>query len=104
MIDPIEDDLDDTGDVGESGPRWSDCSLPPRRLCSDPVMECLKERVHDLGGQLGRRPVSADIVERIREQLATGAGILKTAKALGVGTGTVHRVKREMVVATLQPI
>jgi hypothetical protein len=29
--------------------------------------------------------------------LATGAGILKTAKELGVGTGTVHRVKREMV-------
>jgi hypothetical protein len=28
--------------------------------------------------------------------LATGAGILKTAKALGVGTGTVHMVKREM--------
>jgi hypothetical protein len=28
--------------------------------------------------------------------LATGAGSLKTAKALGVGTGTVHRVKRAM--------
>jgi DNA invertase Pin-like site-specific DNA recombinase len=42
------------------------------------------------------RPVSENVVERIREQLATGAGILKTAKALGVGTGTVHRVKREM--------
>jgi hypothetical protein len=28
--------------------------------------------------------------------LATGAGILRTAKTLGVGTGTVHRVKREM--------
>jgi hypothetical protein len=35
-------------------------------------------------------------VKRIRARLATGAGILKTAKALGVGTGTVHRVKREM--------
>jgi len=40
--------------------------------------------------------VSTDVVERIREQLATGAGILKTAKLLRVGTGTVHRVKREM--------
>ncbi len=29
-------------------------------------------------------------------KLATGAGILRTAKALGVGTGTVHRVKLEM--------
>ena len=48
------------------------------------------------GKSLGRRPVSADVVERIRTELVTGAGILKTAKALGVGTGTVHRVKREM--------
>jgi hypothetical protein len=41
--------------------------------------------------------VNDAVVQRIREQLATGAGILKTAKALAVGTGTVHRVKREMV-------
>ncbi len=54
-------------------------------------------RARSQGKRLGRRPVGEDVVERIREQLATGAGILKTAKALGVGTGTVHRVKREMV-------
>jgi DNA invertase Pin-like site-specific DNA recombinase len=54
------------------------------------------ERARSQGKRLGRRPVTSDVVERIREQLATGAGILKTAKALGVGTGTVHRVKREM--------
>ena len=53
-------------------------------------------RARSQGKQLGRRPVSHDVVERIRAQLATGSGILKTAKALGVGTGTVHRVKREM--------
>jgi hypothetical protein len=29
-------------------------------------------------------------------QLRKGHGILKVAKALGIGTGTVHRVKREM--------
>jgi hypothetical protein len=40
--------------------------------------------------------VSADVVARIRAELMTGAGILTTAKALGVGTGTVHRVKRDM--------
>jgi DNA invertase Pin-like site-specific DNA recombinase len=51
------------------------------------------------GKRLGRRPVGADVVENIRVQLATGAGILKTAKSLGVGTGTVHRVKREMEAA-----
>jgi hypothetical protein len=40
--------------------------------------------------------VSTDVVERIREQLATGTGILRVAKEFGVGTGTVHRVKRSM--------
>jgi hypothetical protein len=43
--------------------------------------------------------VNDAVVQRIREQLATGAGILKTAKTLNVGTGTVHRVKREMASA-----
>jgi DNA invertase Pin-like site-specific DNA recombinase len=52
-------------------------------------------RTRSQGKRLGRRPVSEALVERIREKLATGTGILKTAKALGVGTGTVHRVKRE---------
>ena len=37
-------------------------------------------------------------VERqARRHLAKGAGILKVAKALGVGTGTVQRIKRAMV-------
>ena len=53
-------------------------------------------RARSQGKRLGRRPVNADVVERIREQLAMGVGILKAAKALGVGTGTVQRVKREM--------
>jgi len=53
-------------------------------------------RARSQGKTLGRRPVSRDVVERISAQLATGKGILKTAKELGVGTGTVHRVKREM--------
>jgi DNA invertase Pin-like site-specific DNA recombinase len=53
-------------------------------------------RARAQGKRLGRHPVSPDVLERIRAQLATGGGILKTAKALGVGTGTVHRVKREM--------
>jgi DNA invertase Pin-like site-specific DNA recombinase len=56
-------------------------------------------RARSQGKRLGRRPVANSIVQRIQEQLATGAGILKTAKALGVGTGTVHRVKREMAAA-----
>jgi DNA invertase Pin-like site-specific DNA recombinase len=53
-------------------------------------------RARSQGKRLGRRPVSENLVERIREQLASGTGILKTAKALGCGVGTVHRIKREM--------
>ena len=53
-------------------------------------------RARSQGKRLGRRRVGENVVECIREQLATGAGILRTAKTLGVGTGTVHRVKREM--------
>ena len=53
-------------------------------------------RARSQGKRLGRRPVCGEVVDRIREELATGAGILKTARLLSVGTGTVHRVKREM--------
>jgi DNA invertase Pin-like site-specific DNA recombinase len=53
-------------------------------------------RARSQGKQLGRRPVGDAVVDRIREQLARGSGIIKTAKLIGVGTGTVHRVKREM--------
>jgi DNA invertase Pin-like site-specific DNA recombinase len=52
-------------------------------------------RARSQGKRLGRRPVTEDVVERIRTELVTGTGILKAAKVLGVGTGTVHRVKRE---------
>ena len=40
-------------------------------------------RARSQGKRLGRRPVKRDVIERIRAQLATGAGILKTAKELG---------------------
>jgi DNA invertase Pin-like site-specific DNA recombinase len=53
-------------------------------------------RARSQGRRLGRRPVSEAVVERIREQLAGGAGIIKTAKLIGCGVGTVHRIKREM--------
>jgi len=51
------------------------------------------------GKRLGRRPVSEAVVERIREHLAGGAGIIKTAKLIGCGVGTVHRIRREMAAA-----
>ena len=44
------------------------------------------------------RPDYADKkkIEAARAELAKGAGILKVAKLVGLGTGTVHKLKREM--------
>jgi hypothetical protein len=43
------------------------------------------------GKRLGRPMVAAETETAIRERLATGAGILKVAKGLGVGVSTVQR-------------
>ena len=53
------------------------------------------------GTKLGRRKGSRGkkvikLEAKARALLAQGTGILKVAKALGLGTGTVHRIKREM--------
>jgi DNA invertase Pin-like site-specific DNA recombinase len=48
------------------------------------------------GKRLGRPQVDHRIAARVRAELTKGTGILKTAKALGVGVGTVQRIKREM--------
>jgi len=54
-------------------------------------------RVREQGlKKLGRPPVGRKVEEAIRHQLAAGHGILKVAKLVGVGSGTVQRVKREM--------
>src|SRR5260370_40991941 len=55
-----------------------------------------RSRARAQGKRLGRRQGSADVAERIRLELATGAGILKTPKALCCGVGTLHRINREM--------
>ena len=49
--------------------------------------------------KLGRPPVGRKVEQAIRQQLGAGHGILKVAKIVGCGSGTVQRVKREMVVA-----
>jgi DNA invertase Pin-like site-specific DNA recombinase len=55
------------------------------------------DRVRAQGKKLGRPKVSAKIEAAIREHLNAGHGILKVAAMVGVGSGTVQRVKREMV-------
>lgn len=52
------------------------------------------------GKQLGRKRIAAKVEKAIRADLeAGGAGVQKLAKRHGVGTGTVQRIKAEMVAA-----
>ena len=49
------------------------------------------------GKRLGRPRVPSAVERQARRHLAKGTGILRVAKALGLGTGTVQRIKRAMV-------
>ena len=53
-------------------------------------------RVREQGGKLGRPTIARKVEEAICQQLGAGHGILKVAKIVGCGSGTVQRVKREM--------
>jgi DNA invertase Pin-like site-specific DNA recombinase len=46
--------------------------------------------------RLGRPGAEPEKIELARQELAKGTGIGKTARLAGLGTGTVHRLKREM--------
>jgi DNA invertase Pin-like site-specific DNA recombinase len=60
-------------------------------------------RVREQGlKRLGRPPVGRKIEEIVRRQLSAGHGILKVAKMVGCGSGTVQRVKREMALLLAQ--
>jgi DNA invertase Pin-like site-specific DNA recombinase len=48
------------------------------------------------GKRLGRPAVASDLERKAQSHLRKGTGILRTAKLVGLGTGTVHRIKREM--------
>jgi DNA invertase Pin-like site-specific DNA recombinase len=61
------------------------------------------ERARAAGKQLGRRPIPAAREAAIREALAAGKGIIATAKAVGVGNGTVQKVKAAMEAAKTPP-
>ena len=47
------------------------------------------------GIKLGRPKIDSATERKVRKQLAKGVGILKVAKALGIGTGTVQRISKE---------
>ena len=46
------------------------------------------------GTKLGRRPVGKDVEDRIRKLRASGMGMLKIGRKLGVGTSVVQRIVR----------
>jgi DNA invertase Pin-like site-specific DNA recombinase len=48
------------------------------------------------GTKLGRPAISLELERKAQRALRKGTGILKVAKLVGLGTGTVHRIKREM--------
>src|SRR6516164_4972441 len=47
------------------------------------------------GVKLGRPKIDSAIERKVRKRLAKGVGILKVAKSLGIGTGTVQRIAKE---------
>jgi DNA invertase Pin-like site-specific DNA recombinase len=63
----------------------------------------IRQRIHaglkravEQGAQLGRPKIEPAMEKRILAQLRAGKGIGKVARELGVGTGTVHRIAREL--------
>jgi DNA invertase Pin-like site-specific DNA recombinase len=74
-----------------------------RAMIRERVMAGLKRaKANDV--QLGRPKVGPKVEERVKAQLAKGTGILKTARLLGIGAGTVQRIKREMTAAACAKI
>ena len=48
------------------------------------------------GKPIGRPKISKAVESAVRAELAKGRGILKTAQTLGIGTGTVQKIKNGM--------
>lgn len=69
-----------------------------RAMISERVKSSLA-RVRASGKVLGRKPLDPQKAKRITESLQAGRSISATAKALGVGLGTVHRIKVAMAEA-----
>ena len=46
--------------------------------------------------KVGRPKIDSATERKVRKQLAKGIGILKVAKSLGLGTGTVQRIANEL--------
>jgi len=67
----------------------------------------IRQRVHaglkravEAGKRLGRPRIDPALERRIQNQLRAGKGMLAVAKDIGVGSGTVQRIAREMAEAS----
>jgi hypothetical protein len=73
------------------------------RTFHDPAADQRRPQPGQGAGQAAGRPKVPSAVERSAQRhLARGMGMLKVAKTLGLGTGTVQRIKRAMVNDGLQ--
>ena len=54
------------------------------------------KRARAQGKRLGRPPIDATLERKARLELGKGTGVVKTAKLVGLGVGTVHRIKQGM--------
>ena len=61
-------------------------SVSIKAVSSAPVAQGLK---------LGRPKIDSATERKVRKQLAKGVGILKVAKSLGIGIGTVQRISKD---------
>ena len=69
-----------------------------RSMIKQRINAGLKSAVEQ-GKQLGRPRISPELEKRIQGLLRAKKGMLAIAKEVGVGSGTVQRIKREMEAA-----
>jgi DNA invertase Pin-like site-specific DNA recombinase len=61
------------------------------------------KRAKAQGRRLGRPEISDDLRHKAERELRKGHGIIKVAKAVGLGVGTVARIKAELAAPVHQP-
>jgi hypothetical protein len=72
--------------------------VPSRRESEKPSAHPRWPKACQGCGQDVRRPrIDAKLESRIRERLRAGDGMLKIAKEVGVGSGTVQRIAKDML-------
>ncbi len=74
-----------------------------RQIIRERVLAGL-ERVREQGQTLGRPKVPAEVENAIRAHLRARNGVLKVARIVGCGSGTVQRVKREMAQQVVEAV